>query len=510
MASSSRNFEPGQKQQSSIEQSTEPSGQPIISPSRSNSSGRLGRSVKEKQRVRWGIGEALDENNEKSALDIRDGSEPSKGPQSAKPKPRPSPYAVHGLNGSSSSGYPFPNLTNMNDTQDLADFSAGPSTSRSRPLLMRLPSSRDSLYGLNSETEDITEAQVKESSQRVAQETAQQLSESIHTPRNNRSNQAGTRSTPRPRRGSPLRSPPSSPPSDSSDMPLDVNSIPLKKLKTRRHYSIEDDTEEEGNDNHPPKKSGFFRSIADKFLRSRGSSDTPKLYRVQARELDSGQTTPIENRDPDNYVPRPKNYRAGVLTTLMKYYDEHGIGFALGISSHPLLNRDPGAASSRESLPGMLSSIADTPPGSGATTPRRKRQKWYYKNSQASSTGSIANLISSSSVLAQAEGSTAASQVRQGLGPRSRSSDALASMLGFKNKGKGPKVEESIQIRVHIAEIENRHNYLLKLCKALMNYGAPTHRLEGELDLVDIVAVQFQYYRDMSPVAELTLDAVAG
>ncbi len=41
------------------------------------------------------------------------------------------------------------------------------------------------------------------------------------------------------------------------------------------------------------------------------------------------------------------------------------------------------------------------------------------------------------------------------------------------------KQDEQYRITVHIAEILSRQTYLLKLCRALMLYGAPTHRLEA-------------------------------
>ena len=480
MASPSRTSESSLSQQGFTEENPESSAKLSSSHSKSGSHGNPSRPAKERQQVRWGIGEALDENNQKSTLDIRDESRSSNRIQPAKPKPRPNPYATHSRNGSSISGHPFPTLTSVNETQDQADFSAGPSTSRPQPLPTRLPSSANSLHTIYPETVDITEAQVKEFAQRDAQEKAQMFSERIA--RNDRSHQSNVRSTPGSKRGSPLKSPPSSPPSDSSEVPLDITNIPLKNLETRRKYGIEDDTDdEEENENPPSKKPGFLRSIAEKFLKSRGLTDRPSSFRVSARELDSGQTTPKADRERDGYVPRPKEYRAGVLTTLMKLYDDHGIGSALGMSNHPLQNRNPEAAMSRETLSGANSSQVDTPLASGATTPKQKRPKWYH-NSQASSTGSIANLINSSSVLAQPGGSAAAPISRPSLVHRSKSSDAIASMLGISKKGTEPKVEESIHIRVHIAEIENRQKYLLKLCRALMNYGAPTHRLEGELN----------------------------
>ncbi len=41
-----------------------------------------------------------------------------------------------------------------------------------------------------------------------------------------------------------------------------------------------------------------------------------------------------------------------------------------------------------------------------------------------------------------------------------------------------PRLEDEIRITVHIAETLSRQKYLLKLCRALMSYGARTHRLE--------------------------------
>ncbi len=43
--------------------------------------------------------------------------------------------------------------------------------------------------------------------------------------------------------------------------------------------------------------------------------------------------------------------------------------------------------------------------------------------------------------------------------------------------------DEQYRITVHIAEIISRHQYLVKLCRALMLYGAPTHRLEAYMSM---------------------------
>ncbi|RMZ68716.1 DUF1212 domain membrane Prm10 [Pyrenophora seminiperda CCB06] len=56
--------------------------------------------------------------------------------------------------------------------------------------------------------------------------------------------------------------------------------------------------------------------------------------------------------------------------------------------------------------------------------------------------------------------------------------------------------EEEIRINIHPAGTLARKNYILKLCKALMRYGAPTHRLEEYLDMsAHILEIEacFQY-----------------
>lgn len=54
----------------------------------------------------------------------------------------------------------------------------------------------------------------------------------------------------------------------------------------------------------------------------------------------------------------------------------------------------------------------------------------------------------------------------------------MASISGKLSKG---RLEEQIKITKHIAETMSRQKYLHKLCRALMQYGAPTHRLEEYL-----------------------------
>ncbi|CAI1509392.1 hypothetical protein SEUBUCD646_0J01050 [Saccharomyces eubayanus] len=58
----------------------------------------------------------------------------------------------------------------------------------------------------------------------------------------------------------------------------------------------------------------------------------------------------------------------------------------------------------------------------------------------------------------------------------------LQDLKGKAKKGKIPKLKKRLKteakITVHIADILQRHRFILRMCRALMMYGAPTHRLE--------------------------------
>ncbi|KKY37454.1 putative pheromone-regulated membrane protein [Diaporthe ampelina] len=53
---------------------------------------------------------------------------------------------------------------------------------------------------------------------------------------------------------------------------------------------------------------------------------------------------------------------------------------------------------------------------------------------------------------------------------------------------------EQLQIKKHIAEIISRHKYMVKLCRALMEFGAPTHRLEAYMAMsARVLAIEGQF-----------------
>lgn len=171
--------------------------------------------------------------------------------------------------------------------------------------------------------------------------------------------------------------------------------------------------------------------------------------------LSSGQLTPIDGSKHELYIPAPSEYRPSVLSNLLKLYK-------------PETSQSPNYAPSRKSEAG---SEFTTPGSSGVTTPNRR--KWYEKNR---SQDTLANLVEASARLASAGVSGPAAGSSKPKRPKHRRSPS-GRMLSFGR----PRIEDEIRITMHIAETLTRQKYIIKMCKALMLYGAPTHRLEEYL-----------------------------
>ncbi|KAI1127612.1 hypothetical protein F5Y10DRAFT_190296 [Nemania abortiva] len=136
----------------------------------------------------------------------------------------------------------------------------------------------------------------------------------------------------------------------------------------------------------------------------------------------------------------------------------------------------------------------DTPGSSGAATPTRR--KWYEHEKEARSQDTIAGLAAASIRLASLGERTAAvpspSEIRKRRGHKRTTSGKIMSMMGLAR-------EEKAKIKIHVADILKRQKYILKMCRALMLFGAPTHRLEEYLAMTARVLEidsQFLYIPD--------------
>lgn len=70
----------------------------------------------------------------------------------------------------------------------------------------------------------------------------------------------------------------------------------------------------------------------------------------------------------------------------------------------------------------------------------------------------------------------------------------VASQRHGKGRGNNERLEDEIRVTVQIAEIIARQRYIMKLCRALMRFGAPTHRMEEYMQMTArVLDVSSQY-----------------
>lgn len=262
-------------------------------------------------------------------------------------------------------------------------------------------------------------------------------------------------------------------------LPVRIDDIPLADMPMKSIYDESTDDDEDGPEDLKKKKQesdgrrgrATSTTEAHHIVRAMTGKGLNPLGRVHGPRpgLVSGQVTPDAEKDPHNYIEPPAQYRGGILSSLLKLYDhqQQGHSAARPRSMGDLSLQSPTTASSRGS--------------SGRGTPKTRERKWYDKSANQSTT-SLSHLITTSTMMAAPAVGTSAAGARPqrpGMAPRSRSGGFISSMQKL---GK-PRLEDEIRITVHIAEILSRQKYLIKLCRALMMYGAPTHRLEEYLTM---------------------------
>jgi hypothetical protein len=443
-------------------------------PSRSASTGDLQhlehhhRLRQDKPRVRFTPGgESLDTRNQRASFQVRN---PSSSPP---PKPLPGArVAPHRqLQGNTDSYFPQSFL----DTDISTDVTESPHISPDE-------------HPEQSERRDGRSVR-NTYSQASAQERAKRLASMV------------SHSAPGSRTGSLPVSPNSSPPMYGQRWNgISLDDIPLVDLKEDRHRHYGDDSTDDDEDGPSNGASHTHSSEAHHLFRAMTKKPFHDLQRVHASPgLQSGQVTPTEEQDQD-YVPRPKHYRGGILASLLKLYDQQGLGSAVGGSmpSGPGVNPDQ----YRQHSSGGHSTDSPTPQGSGnssgKSTPKQKQPKWYDK-SPNQSTSSLAGLISSSNMMASPGGLNRPLNWKgQRPGPKSPKDRKGSGISAAMHKMKKPRLEDEIHITIHIAETLSRQKYLIKLCRALMTYGAPTHRLEGNISLLSTSAIHVGSNADLS------------
>ncbi|KKY25118.1 hypothetical protein UCRPC4_g02058 [Phaeomoniella chlamydospora] len=374
----------------------------------------------------------------------------------------------------------FPPYTEIDDSQDVADT----------PRDLRSPVESD-------EEDDDMLRRNKMFSALSAQDRAQRLASLL-----------GSHSAPGSRRNSsestglaPTASPPITPiPSNPRNpYPVRIDDIPLVEINGESHrpysvYDSDEDAEKELINERETVKHETQQEEGARRQRAVSNAEAHKIVRAMTNKyrltnpntsgtdgLKSGQITPIEEQDPDAYAPRPTEYKAGILSSLLKLYD-HQQQQAENAGRAPPSGHRPRTSwhsrkNTNDSSSGLLPGTPGSSPGtSGTSTPRRP--KWYEQRTPNMSTSSVAGLLEASSMMAApgtAAGASKKPPRRPAMPGRNHSGGLVTNALQKMTK---PRLEDEIRITVHIAEVLARQRYLLKLCRALMMYGAPTHRLE--------------------------------
>ncbi|KAJ5150934.1 Pheromone-regulated membrane protein 10 [Penicillium canariense] len=229
----------------------------------------------------------------------------------------------------------------------------------------------------------------------------------------------------------------------------------------------------------------------------------PRAPRPNSMEPYSGTTTPGA-MTPDDGAPTPLN--GGMLSHLLRVY-------ASNMESASRISVATTAAASDpeiETLPATRSGTATpmmgtgtgtgtragtetgtdtgTETGTGTGTPNGKKEKvkWYNhgNDSKASKVGHSKHHYTSSLIQASMDMGRVGVPGAQGPAP----------MTAKERRKQKRKSAKEVKLTVHIAAMLARQQYIMQLCRALMKYGAPTHRLEEYMMMTsNVLEVKAQF-----------------
>ncbi|KAJ5330102.1 hypothetical protein N7452_010492 [Penicillium brevicompactum] len=159
--------------------------------------------------------------------------------------------------------------------------------------------------------------------------------------------------------------------------------------------------------------------------------------------------------------------------------------------------RPPGSEEKSQSSSGSsvdsstTSTSAPSGESTGVTTPRKsKPPKWYKKNQNTSNS----TLIGGGPGTFSGASTPVSNEVLSAASKRRGQETSGETHGGPGAGGRNVRLEDEIRVTVHIAEIICRQRYIMQLCRALMSFGAPTHRLEEYMQMTaKVLEVDSQY-----------------
>lgn len=239
--------------------------------------------------------------------------------------------------------------------------------------------------------------------------------------------------------------------------------VPLSDVTDNKHKT----------DDEKRQHQGVSSSEAHRLVRDLTQSHSDKRKQTRPRPYPHGGTETFGGEGESSFESglRYRSGGGGILSQLIKLngpQQQQQQGGGGGPSRSP-------STASLESL-AHGGSIAGT---SGGATPRKEKPKWYKKPPNTSTStlvGGGAGNFSGASTPVSSEVMSAASKRQGQQGQRKM------------------RLEDEIRVTVHIAEIICRQRYIMQLCKALMAFGAPTHRLEEYMQMTaKILEVDSQF-----------------
>ena len=237
--------------------------------------------------------------------------------------------------------------------------------------------------------------------------------------------------------------------------------LSMEDLNEKRGLHEEKNTDDESIP-MPPAPSTEAHRLVRTITQSQARRRKPRPAYIR-----SGQSTPdgLSSRPDSWYGSRTKGV-GGILGQLLRLHATQSTPSRESISVTDSSDSDSqassGAATPGTSTPGAVTPSAIMPGAAtpGTSTPKKEKVKWYKKPAHQST----ASLVEASMNLS-----------RPTIPPMN---DAMFAPKPKKGKKRKTRLEDEIRVTVHIAEIIARQRYIVQLCRALMRYGAPTHRLE--------------------------------
>ncbi|KAJ5745633.1 hypothetical protein N7520_010815 [Penicillium odoratum] len=219
--------------------------------------------------------------------------------------------------------------------------------------------------------------------------------------------------------------------------------------------------------------------------------------RNASSELPSGTTTPGD-------ISEATPLNGSVLSHLLRVYAnnlENASRMSVATTS---FENDPDPESIPmktlgTGTPGIATPGTETP---GGTPPgKREKVKWYKgaEPESESKNGNKFNLPLKPKKKRESSHTYTSSLISASMGMGRvgvPGAEGPAPMNAKERKKQKRKSQKNVKLTVHIAAILARQQYIMQLCRALMKYGAPTHRLEEYMMMTSNVLevnAQFMY-----------------